>query len=354
MKFIHTADWHFNANRSVPNYLSRFESTMDEIARFMKKAKIRLIVIAGDIVDSAMTHDERKFIIRKFCEWDDQGIIVVMIDGNHDRIDTERSSLDIFKVLRKQGRLKNIHTVTHEPQVLSFPNITFMCIPWFGAKTKSDLLAKLNKDIKSIREPVIAVCHEHVKGARTDKAWVSKSNKLEMPSTRHVTYWALGDIHRRQRMSPNTFYPGSPHQHNFGESLPKGIVVVDTDHPTKPKFIKLTSAYPFQTIPQTDWETLVEDQEDKELIESSFKVRVLWEEGERDELSTEANVGVVDVRPETKTLDFSCVDFALDEYVREALIKRGVLSEKEIDKAVSMTVKFMQHAERQVAGVYAE
>jgi len=45
-----------------------------------------------------------------------------------------------------------------------------------------------------------------------------------------VNYWALGDIHKRQKVKGfNAWYPGSPIQHKFGDPDDCGVLIVDTD-----------------------------------------------------------------------------------------------------------------------------
>jgi len=349
MKLIHTADWHLNAGRKLPSYLERFETTMDEIADVMRRTGVMTCAISGDVTDTRLTHDEQKLFVRKFCEWDDLGFRVVVIDGNHDRIDANKnSSLDILKVLRDEGRLKNIWVVTHEPQIVEFDDVAFMCIPWFGAKTKTQLMDKLDPRIKNLDKPVVALCHEHFAGAKTAAGWSAKGKELSVPTTKHVTYWALGDIHKKQRMAPNAFYCGTPHQINFGEVLPKGVALVDTDHPTKPTFVKLEKAAPFVSIELSEWET----EAAQEVVAGAFNSRVIVSEGD-DVQDVPSDVNVVDKRGESSVLDFSSVEFSLEEYVTAELSRRGILSKGEVDKAVEMAVKFMKHAERQVSGTYS-
>ena len=49
MKFIHTADWHINALRRLPGYLSRMESTLSQITDVAKARSVDFVVVAGDV-----------------------------------------------------------------------------------------------------------------------------------------------------------------------------------------------------------------------------------------------------------------------------------------------------------------
>ena len=105
--------------------------------------------------------------------------------------------------------------------------------------------------------PIVAVSHEAVTGATTDRnIHIKKSDQITLVPDLGPTYWALGDIHMPQQMLPNAFYCGAPYQVDFGESADqKGVLLVDTDDPEHPVSVDLKCPYPLVYLekPPAEW-----------------------------------------------------------------------------------------------------
>jgi hypothetical protein len=96
---------------------------------------------------------------------------------------------------------------------------------------------------RSLKQPIVVVLHEQVAGITMDSGFEPEksSSRIRLKPHADVAYWALGDIHKMQSVLPNAWYSGAPHQVNFGEVLPKGVLVVSTKKPTEPKFVPINS-----------------------------------------------------------------------------------------------------------------
>ncbi len=254
MKFIHCADLHIGKSRRLPGYLERQGQMLDGIFELASEMSDGLVVIAGDIYDRLdLLPREKDLFVRRLSEADAAGITTVIINGNHDMIDEADGGythLRTVKNLVNAKRLKRTFLVETQSASFDIPafKTSFICVPARYRKTK-----EVNKIVAhQLKEhppawPVVAVVHESVYGARNDagkRLGVDIGDPDHCVSLDHelpVQYWALGDIHKPQRIKgvPNAWYSGAPIQHDFGDSGNRGVLVVDTANPTKPELIEL-------------------------------------------------------------------------------------------------------------------
>jgi DNA repair protein SbcD/Mre11 len=245
-KFLHTADWHLNALRKLDGYLSRMESTLDQIAAAARSHHVDFVVMAGDVYHTRnISHEER----RLFSSWlGALPIPAVVISGNHDKrsAGVGDTSLGYLSSLSETSALQHV-ICDGLPTLQEVPGARLILLPYQGwANPELHLLLELLVGAagrQSRRLPLVVVMHEMVHGVTLDSGHTPEATplRIRIKHLPEVTYWALGDIHRAQAVLPNAWYSGSPHQVNFGEVLPKGILIVDTKKPTEPSFIELES-----------------------------------------------------------------------------------------------------------------
>ena len=103
-------------------------------------------------------------------------------------------------------------------------------------------------------EPSIALLHADVQGV--SGAPDDETARAYAPATRDdldpgYAYWALGHIHTRQavRDDPPAWYSGNLQGRDFGETGPKGVLVVELDLPAPPHIR-------FQPLARARWETM--------------------------------------------------------------------------------------------------
>lgn len=244
-RFLHTADLHLNALRKLDGYLSRVESTLDQIARAVRVHHVDFVVLAGDVYHTrSISHEER----RLFSSWlSTLKVPAVVISGNHDKrsAGVGDTSLGYLSSLSTTEALQ--HTI-HDglPTLREVAGVQLVLLPYQGwANPELHLLLELlvRAARKQSRLPLVVVMHEMVSGVTLDSGFTPETTalKIHLKHLPEVTYWALGDIHKAQAVLPNAWYSGSPHQVDFGEVLPKGILIVDTKKPTEPRFIELKS-----------------------------------------------------------------------------------------------------------------
>ncbi|MGH9337941.1 MAG: metallophosphoesterase family protein, partial [Vicinamibacteria bacterium] len=85
MRFLHTGDWHVGKTLRGRSRAEEHREVLAEIAEIARERKVDLVLIAGDLFDSASPSPESEEIVyravldlARACEW------VVAIVGNHD------------------------------------------------------------------------------------------------------------------------------------------------------------------------------------------------------------------------------------------------------------------------------
>jgi DNA repair exonuclease SbcCD nuclease subunit len=104
--------------------------------------------------------------------------------------------------------------------------------------------------------PIVVVMHEEVRGAIYDNGEKATESQKQIVLVKDrypmVDYWALGHIHKSQKIMPNAYYCGSPHQTKFGENDGKGVLVVELERGALPS----TTLVPIKSKPLVQLEEL--------------------------------------------------------------------------------------------------
>ena len=305
MKFIQTSDIHIGESRSLDNYLTRHEKILYQILYLAEERQLPLI-IPGDIFHDKKTTDEEELLFYRWLgDIEERQIPTIITTGNHDHLG--KSLWGELTQLTKATHMpyKYIKIIDWEPNVTSIGDIGFICIPWNKVS---------EKEFKSIVEsklPLIAdkkykvvMAHECICGVKLDNGMIMPKGTA-LPQIPQITYWAIGDIHKHQRANlANSWYAGAPAQWNFGDQLPKGVIVVDLENPSgEPEFVNIKSK-PLKTV-----SSVKEIQEDayykvignyKEVIEANLNEMVVKSQLSEadDQILTYDKTGIVDGLPE--------------------------------------------------------
>lgn len=328
MKFVHTADLHVGANRYLPDYLRRQEEMFDSIFDVAYDNDALTVVMAGDIFeDPATTQEERDMVERKLLEYDSAGFRILMIPGNHDLIDaTGYTAIHYLCMLSAYGKFRN-SCITENTVYLTVGDTVFCLLCHRKHKFKEDSVAAVSQFRESSmmipHNHFVVVAHETIRGSQTDiKDGRTKSGFYELEkgeespdSSLPVTYWALGDIHKPQEVSKNAYYCGSPLQTKFSDAWPKGVLVVDTDHPEEPRFVSIPSNQ-FITAKKGD------------IIPPNSYVK--WKVDSKDEVpdSLPENVVKIDISSPDNTLALDVIDGSLREKLLEGVKQQGASAEE--------------------------
>lgn len=233
MRLIHTGDWHIGACRRLDGYLERHRSILEQIFELAVNQKVDALLICGDIFHRQdTTHDERNLFYELIAKYDGR-VNTIVIDGNHDETNTKSSQLTTLEFL--SYKLETTHIVSKTPKVIKINNDYVIAVPW--ANYSDDefhwTIENLYKQFVPVDTEVTVMFHEASLGFETDKGYRS-SKGLQLKSLPFVAYYAAGDIHKCQKICgiDNAWYSGSPAQFEFGDTLPKGVLLVDTEKPS--------------------------------------------------------------------------------------------------------------------------
>ena len=241
MKIIHTSDWHIG--RFLNNYslLEDQQHFLNWLLLFLKEESVDLLIIAGDIYNSATPSAAAVAVLDEFFS---KVVLelkkkVLIIAGNHDSPEKLGFS---SKILEKSGfyiatTLKDIKTVKLKSTDFSL-GITLL--PYISpANVKQE---HKNKNIKNFNEAINLIYDIYLKNKPSydfnflcahglffkagDGDVKYSDSELEIGGCdvanfnifKDFSYIALGHLHRAQNVGENGRYSGSPLKYSVSEA----------------------------------------------------------------------------------------------------------------------------------------
>ena len=248
MRILHTSDWHVGRRWKGIQRLDEMEAILDNLAGFIERESIDLVLHSGDVFDSRNPTGESERLVNEFLvRVGRTGARTVLIAGNHDdplRFDA-RALLARGANVHILGRPRSAnHGGTFILDTRSGEKAAVAALPfaspgvWVSAldvagdeasartryaymfqRAVENLCAAYRDDAVNL-----LVAHTHLEGAvfgeserrvHLSEDWAATPQTL--PST--ATYIALGHIHKPQKVAGTlpAWYSGSPLQLDFGE-----------------------------------------------------------------------------------------------------------------------------------------
>ncbi|GMR12234.1 MAG: hypothetical protein BMS9Abin29_0423 [Gemmatimonadota bacterium] len=235
MRILHTADVHLDA---------AFTSHSDALRRKLRDASrtaftrlvdhalsesVDALVIAGDLFDGdRLSFQTERMLLGELGRLTAAGIPVVYATGNHDPGRTGRRAMELrwpdgVHVARDR------EPVTLPVQNAAGDEIGHIVAVGHGGPRESDDLSMLFPTPTG-ETPRVATLHTQVNDAG---GWQEHDayapSQLKSLKTAGYDYWALGHVHRRQKLSstPSIHYPGNLQGRNPSESGAKGALLAD-------------------------------------------------------------------------------------------------------------------------------
>jgi DNA repair exonuclease SbcCD nuclease subunit len=211
---------------------------LDEVTSRAVEAGCEIAILAGDILDRPKpTVQEMRFAADWLQSLADK-MDCYVTSGNHKDISANLTVLHAFESLMAHPRLhwRLACETIDEPWGRTL---------WCPHQYTSQLQERIDSD------PTIeyVVAHYAHKGAVFENGYAGiKGWDIKYPARLKQVF--LGDIHARQKVAPNAWYPGSPLQLNFGESGAKGLDVYDSESGER-KQVLLKAAAPLLTVDVT-------------------------------------------------------------------------------------------------------
>lgn len=271
MKLLHTSDWHLGRSLYGKQRYQEFSDFLDWLLNIIEKEHIDLLLVAGDIFDTATPGTRAQALYYKFLCRVATGYCkdIIITSGNHDSptflsapkeilqhlnitvvASVENLEDEIIDIVDKDGLLKavvcgvpylrdrDIRIVSTgesvEDKGLNLVNAVTM-----HYKEVSELARKRAGD----RIPIIAMGHLFVTGGKTLAD--DGVRELYVGNLAHIgieifpdylDYVALGHLHVPQKVGGSEYvrYSGSPISMGFGEATQnKKVIVVDLNQDQK-------------------------------------------------------------------------------------------------------------------------
>jgi exonuclease SbcD len=311
LKILHTSDWHVGRRIRGRDRSNEHRAVLDELTGMADSHSVDLTVVAGDLFDtSSPTPQSEQIVFRGLLDLAEVSPVVV-VAGNHD----SPSRLDAIAPLLEMGRI----TVGAQPTppddggLIEFDDLDLRVavLPFVSQRgiVKAEEIMNSDPDqhsgayeerVKRLIDTLtsdmtpatvnLLVSHLTVHGAlggggeRQAHIFGYAIPSSAFPG--HLSYVALGHLHRQQKMphSAAVWYSGSPLQLDFGEvGDQKGALLMEAEPglPARVTALPLTSGRRLATLRGTLEQVLARTSE----VEDAY-VKV--------ELTESARVGLAD------------------------------------------------------------
>ena len=265
MRIVHTSDWHVGRRWKGLQRLDEMETIIDNLACYIERESIDLVLHSGDVFDSRNPTGEAERLVNEFLvRVSRTGARTVVIAGNHDdpqRFDA-RALLAAGANVHILGRPRSADRGgTFVIETSNGEKVVVAALPfaspgmWVSAlDLAGDDAAARNRYAHMFQRAVENLCgryrddavnlllaHTHLEGAvfaeserrvHLSEDWAATPQTL--PPT--ATYIALGHIHKPQRVTGTlpAWYAGSPLQLDFGEVGQEKTFIVVEATPRRP------------------------------------------------------------------------------------------------------------------------
>ncbi len=273
MKILHTADWHVGKTLRGRSRADEHRRVLGEIVQIAAEHAVDLVLVAGDIFDTAAPSPEAEQIVyRALLDLAGTGARVAVIAGNHDnarRLHAVEPLLGLGEVVVAPfvRRIDDGGTVAIPAR--SGETARIALLPFISQRyvvRADDLISKERRQHDDAYADRIARIVDHLTSPAPDDAVNLLMAHLTVVGGRigggersahtvidyavpaevfppHLNYVALGHLHRRQEVpaEPPVWYSGSPMQFDFGEiEESKGVLLVEAGAGSRTKVEPVT------------------------------------------------------------------------------------------------------------------
>lgn len=286
MKILHTSDWHVGKTIRGNSRAGEHRAVLTEIVDVAEQHAVDLVVIAGDLFDTASpTAESEEIVYRALLALRATGAAIAIVAGNHDdagRLAAVAPVLGALGVVVCSRVVPPADGGVVELTVRNGERVRLALVPFLSQRgivrvddlMRGDAIDQVQKYAARYRGIVAALCapltddlvnvvlaHTYVEralsGGGERVAHLGGDYAVSasvFPS--HVHYVALGHLHRPQRIEGATqiHYCGSPLQLDFGEiEQPKQVNLVEAavGVPAKVTPVRLVAGRSLRTVRAT-------------------------------------------------------------------------------------------------------
>ncbi|MBX9683988.1 MAG: DNA repair exonuclease, partial [Hyphomicrobium sp.] len=234
VRFIHSGDWHLGKSfGTLPEGLSgelraaRFDA-ISRIADIAIDRAASHVLVAGDVFDSP---DIARVDLRRAVERmaDHPNIVWVLLPGNHD----PARSGGVWQRLRRLEPPQNIVIADEAAPLDLAPGVTLLPAPLTSKFPGHDPSAWMTSAVTPPGTLRIGLAHGSVQafgqGSNGDGGNDGDSGvtlAADRAAQSGLAYLALGDWHGTKRITPNTWYSGTPEPDRFPDNDPGHVLAV--------------------------------------------------------------------------------------------------------------------------------
>jgi exonuclease SbcD len=249
MRVLHTSDWHVGKSLRGRSRATEHEAVLGEIAGIARREAVDLVIVAGDLFDSATPSPEAERIVyRGLLDLAEGGRPVIVVAGNHDSAQrlgavaplSEASGIQVAAAVRPpdDGGVIEVAAGGERAQValLPFPSQRYvvtadLLLSGDAADAHAAYADRVVRILGALTERFradtinLVVAHLMVMGGTMGGGERGAHTVFDywVPATAFpasAQYVALGHLHRRQRLAGPAplHYCGSPLQLDFGET----------------------------------------------------------------------------------------------------------------------------------------
>jgi DNA repair protein SbcD/Mre11 len=249
MRVLHTSDWHVGKALRGRSRAAEHEAVLREIAGIARREAVDLVIVAGDLFDSATPSPEAERIVyRGLLDLADGGRPVVVVAGNHDSAQrlgavaplSEASGIHVAAAVRPPGEGGVVEVAAGGERaqlaLLPFPSQRYvvtadLLLSGDAADAHAAYADRVVRILGALTARFradtinLVVAHLMVMGGAMGGGERGAHTVFDywVPATAFpasAQYVALGHLHRRQTLAGPAplHYCGSPLQLDFGET----------------------------------------------------------------------------------------------------------------------------------------
>lgn len=245
MRLLHTSDWHVGRTFHGADTVEALASVLSEIPAMVRRERIDVVLVAGDVYDSAMPAGRHvEALTTALQAIRDAGAAVVLSSGNHD----SPARLGANAGFARAGGL-HLSTVATDPSswrveledehgpvhVFAIPYLEPVVLravlPDAGIASQADAMrwamAAVRADLAARPARSVVLAHCFAAGVAPDDDDAPREIRaggldvVPISAFDGVDYAALGHIHSRQELAPAVRYSGAPLHYSFRERSPE-------------------------------------------------------------------------------------------------------------------------------------
>jgi len=325
MKILHTSDWHLGKKLYDKDLQPLHQKFLDWLLREIKKQKIELLIVAGDIFDTGNPSNETRKIYYTFLTnlLNTDCKNVVIIGGNHDspsQLDAPKEILELLNIYVIGGTPEKL-----EDEIIEIKNendrlkVVVCAVPFLrekdvnyakGGENESQREQRVKDAIRTHYEglkdlvlqkkyaqniPILATGHLFAQGVRTSDSekdiYIGNLGKIgaeEFP--KEFDYVALGHLHRPQKVAGENRvrYSGSPIPLSFSEIIGNKKVLVISFDENKELLLEEIDIPRFQILEQ--WKDKSLEEIEMMIINFENQAEEIWIEIILDIMESHTNI----------------------------------------------------------------